>query len=121
MAASGGYLVIVNELLTAAKAHKTHGDDVKQALSYWRKTAKLDNGVFGRLSISPKIAGGYQEFYDQVTKDVTRLYQALYSGAGTLALTAVAYMLAEAKVMQYLAEVKQDNKYLSLADSGKAP
>ena len=121
MAASGGYLVVVSELLAAAKAHKTHGDDVRQTLSDWRKAARLDNGAFGKLPVSPKIAAGYQEFCDEVTKDLTRLYQALYRGASSLALAAVAYMFAEAKVMLYLAEVKRDNKYLSLADSGKVP
>jgi hypothetical protein len=117
----GGYQCVLSELLRASAEYKSRADDVQQMLKEWQNAANLDSSVFGNLSVSPKMASVYRKFYNQVTTDVTKHYQGLYGGAAALVLTALKYWTAEMKVIQYLREVKQDNKYLDLADSGKGP
>jgi hypothetical protein len=122
--ASGGYQVEVNELLKGAKAYHAEGGNLQQLLKQWQDVAHLDSSVFGNLAVSAQMAQGYEKFFSQVTKEITTLYQQLQKGSESLAKSAATYWLTEhllTTYLQFLNEVKQDNKYLHLVDSGKEP
>lgn len=121
---SEGYEVVLDELLQAAKVFKAHGSDVQQMLRQWQHAADLPGSAFGNLAVSPRMAAGYQEFYSQVTKDITKLFSSLSNGSENLVKAAGEYWLAEhllTMYLQYLRQVMQDNKYLDQVDSGKEP
>lgn len=121
---SEGYEVVLDELLEAAKVFKAHGADVQQMLRQWQHAADLPSNAFGNLAVSPKMAAGYQEFYSQVTKDITKLFGSLSNGSENLVKAAGEYWLAEQLVtmyLQYLRQVMLDNSYLDRVDSGQEP
>jgi uncharacterized phage infection (PIP) family protein YhgE len=122
--ASGGYQVEVNALLKGAKAYHADGSNVAQLLKQWQEVARLDSSVFGNLAVSAQMAQGYEKFFSQITKDITALYQQLQKGSESLAKSAATYWMTEhllTTYLQFLHEVKQDNKYLNLVDSGQEP
>jgi uncharacterized protein YukE len=121
---SGGYAVDIEELLKGAAAYKSQGGDVHQLLQQWQKAADLPGSVFGNLAVSSQMASGYEKFFSQVTKEITTLYQELQKGSESLVKAAATYWVTEQLMtvyLQFLKEAMQDNKYLSLADSGKEP
>jgi uncharacterized protein YukE len=121
---SEGYDVVPGELLEAAKVFKARAGDVEQMLRQWQRAADLPGGAFGNLAISPKMAAGYQEFYRQVTDDITKLAGSLSNGSENLVKAAGEYWLAEHLVsmyLQYLRQVRLDNFYLDRVDSGQEP
>jgi uncharacterized protein YukE len=108
--ASGGFTVIPSELIKTAARYQTEGDDVGQAQVRFRAAASLPDSAFGNLPQSKALASQYQQFFDQVTRDVTKLRQALHNGAVNLAGNAVGYMAAEQVVLAYLRNVNgQEN------------
>jgi hypothetical protein len=121
---SGGYEVVIDELVAAASEYASQSANVQRLLKEWESAAKLDKSVFGNLATSAKIASEYENFHKQVSDAVTKLQQSLASGASTMQTTAAHYAAAEGLTQQYakyVAEVAQDNKYLDRADSGKGP
>lgn len=122
--AGAGFEVVFEDMTNGARAYKEHGDDMRQKLEQWKKFADLDPSVFGNLAVSSQWASGYAEFFSQITNDITKLYQALQTGAKSIAASATVYSMAEQLLTSYLSflkEAKHDNKYLNLVDSGKEP
>jgi hypothetical protein len=119
-----GYQVSVDEILNGAKAYKTQGEAVHQLLLRWQRIADLPGGTFGNLAVSAEMASGYEKFFSQVTKEITMLYQALQKGSESLVKSAATYWMTEHALtayLQFLSEVRQDNKYLDLVDAGREP
>ena len=120
----GGYAVDIQELLNGAAVYESQGGEVHQLLRQWQKAADLPSSAFGNLAVSSQMASGYEKFFSQVTKEITTLYQELQMGSESLVKAAATYWAAEKMMtayLKFLGEVMQDNKYLSLVDSGKEP
>lgn len=121
---SGGYQVEIDQLLKGAGAYHTQNTEVQKLLKQWQSVADLDASVFGNLAVSAQMAQGYEKFFSQVSKEITILYQQLEKGSESLAKSAATYWATEKLLttyLQFLSEVRQDNKYLSQVDSGKEP
>jgi hypothetical protein len=122
--ASSGYQFQVNEMVNGAMGYHTQSGEVQKLLKQWQHVADLDPSVFGNLAVSVQMASGYEKFFSQITKDITKLYQELQTGSASLVKSAATYYATEKLLtayMQFVSEVKQDNKYLDLTDSGKEP
>ena len=105
--AGDGFEVVLSELGDAAAAYKTQSDSVQQALTRFRAAADLPRSAFGNMSESAQLASKYQEFFSQVTQDVTKLRQTLLSGAVALSAARAQYIVAEDLVRLYLEYLKQ--------------
>jgi len=106
--AGDGFEVVLRELGDAGAAYKAQSDSVQRALARFRSAADLPRSAFGNMSQSAQLTSKYQEFFSQVTNDVTKLHQTLLSGAAALAAARAKYIVAEDIVLLYLEYLKRD-------------
>lgn len=113
---SGGFEVVFSELGDAGAAYKTQSDKVKEALAEFRLAAELPRSAFGNVAHSVQLASHYEEFFSQVTKDITKLHQTLLSGAASLAAAKASYVIAEDLVMLYQEYLKEGGPLIPAED-----
>jgi uncharacterized protein YukE len=117
--ASDGYEVTVSDLDNASAAFKPEGNAALQARTEFQAAADLPDSAFGNMPGSATIASQYQEFFDQVMGDLTKVSEALQAGAETLSANAARYRAADQAVTDDLRRLGASGQEIARLREGR--
>lgn len=92
---SNGFKVEPGAVDLVAHVFREEAENTAVHSAEFVSAARLPDSAFGNLPISYKLANQYQEFFDQVQKDLTTLHASMDSCADRLAATAKNYRTTE--------------------------